>query len=168
MSDPSQPQHALTRRFALSACPRRRPHHRGPLRRVGILDAALHEPVGAEHGHDVATVADDDINPHRDCSEVDGSRTGRKRNARERDSPAPTPRSSDTRLGHAAPGEVNGPNVNATPSITTPASNGPPRRSPTMIHVKFATSVPLNGQRPAPGASGDDVVVILGPDAPNS
>jgi hypothetical protein len=35
-----------------------------------------------------------------------------------------------------------------------------------MIHVKLRDVVPLNGQRPAPGASADDVVLILGPDAP--
>ncbi len=34
------------------------------------------------------------------------------------------------------------------------------------IHVKLRDVVPLNGLRPAPGASSDDVILILGPDAP--
>ena len=60
-----------------------------------------------------------------------------------------------------------GPNVKVTSVYFNPGFKWAATQIANMIHVKLRDVVPLNGQRPAPGASSDDVVLILGPDAPN-
>ena len=62
---------------------------------------------------------------------------------------------------------VIGPNVKVTSVYFNPGFKWAATQIANMIHVKLRDVVPLNGQRPAPGASSDDVVLILGPDAPN-
>jgi hypothetical protein len=62
---------------------------------------------------------------------------------------------------------VIGPNVKVTSVYFNPGFKWAATQIANMIHVKLRDVVPLNGLRPAPGASSDDVVLILGPDAPN-
>jgi hypothetical protein len=61
---------------------------------------------------------------------------------------------------------VIGPNVSVTAVYFNPGFKWAAIQIAHMIHVKVKDVVPLNGLRPAPGASSDDVVLILGPDAP--
>jgi hypothetical protein len=60
--------------------------------------------------------------------------------------------------------QVNGPKVTATTIYYNPGFLWAAQEIAGEIKVSSSAIQPLNGLNPVPGASGDDVIVILGPD----
>jgi hypothetical protein len=60
--------------------------------------------------------------------------------------------------------QVNGPKVTATTIYYNPGFLWAAQEIATEIKISASAIQPLNGLNPVPGASGDDVIVILGPD----
>jgi hypothetical protein len=68
-------------------------------------------------------------------------------------------------LGWDTLAQLNGPHVTKTVIYFNPGFKWAARDIASTIGLSDAAVQPLNGQNPVQGASGDDVVVILGPDA---
>ena len=68
-------------------------------------------------------------------------------------------------VGWNALPETNGPKVTATVVYYNPNFKWAAQQIANEIHVKASAVQPLNGQTPVSGASSDDVIVVLGPDA---
>ncbi len=60
--------------------------------------------------------------------------------------------------------QVNGPRVTSTTIYYNPGFLWAAQQVATQLKIAASSIQPLNGLTPVPGASGDDVIVILGPD----